>query len=234
MPPYDLNPCFQRVVRAEEHLANLWRTHDVFLRGQENSLVCYFDPEPPHRISCTQGFSNPPMMIGVLIGEVCYNLRSALDYLVFQLAKLDSGVAQDGTQFLIEDRKKGFEYRKNTKLAGLNANHIAMIEILQPYNGCQWAQILRDLSNWDKHRDFALIGGGFRALGYTPDHPDFTRVERPIRSTSHPIHGKMDVKVEIIGSIEFPDGKPAFETLEVVKLGVSETLKAFQSDFIRA
>src|SRR5262249_11398095 len=40
-----------------------------------------------------------PPMTSILIGEVVYNLRAALDYLVYELAILDSGSIQDGTQF---------------------------------------------------------------------------------------------------------------------------------------
>jgi hypothetical protein len=49
------------------------------------------------------------MRVGVLIGEVCYNLRSALDYLVFALAELDSGIKQ-AKWHAISDRRhaKGF------------------------------------------------------------------------------------------------------------------------------
>jgi hypothetical protein len=38
-----------------------------------------------------------------LVGEICYNLRSALDYLVFELAKHDSGTRQENTQFPIAE-----------------------------------------------------------------------------------------------------------------------------------
>jgi hypothetical protein len=47
---------------------------------------------------------NPvPKAIPTLIGEVVYNLRTALEYLAFQLAYLDTGQVQKGTKFPIED-----------------------------------------------------------------------------------------------------------------------------------
>ena len=46
------------------------------------------------------------MSVPIRVGEVCYNFRSALDYLIFELAKLDSGVEQGGTQFPIMDSPK--------------------------------------------------------------------------------------------------------------------------------
>jgi hypothetical protein len=41
----------------------------------------------------------------------------------------------------------------------------------------------------------------------------------------------MDVKIEFAAEITFVDGTPIVETLEVVKLFVSETLEAFESEF---
>jgi hypothetical protein len=86
------------------------------------------------------------MSIGIRIGEVCYNLRSALDYLIFELAKLDSCAEQSGTQFPIIDAKEDFEGRGKriflkegiNLLKGINLAHVAAIEQLQPCNGCQW------------------------------------------------------------------------------------------------
>jgi hypothetical protein len=171
------------------------------------------------------------MRIGVLIGEICYNLRSALDYLVFELAKHDSGIAQDGTQFPIEDKRKNFKSRKKTWLKGINLGHIAAIERLQPYNGCDWTKALRELSNRDKHREFAQIDGDFAADAYSIGNPKFDRLTSAVRRTVHPIYGEMDVKVDFTSRIFFADGTPIVETLEKVKLQVADTLAAFQAEF---
>ena len=120
------------------------------------------DPNAPyHVIKVTL----PPetffdMRFGVLIGEIFYNLRCASDYLVFELAKLDSGMEQNGTQFPIVDTKKDFEGRvKGPWLRGIKTAHVAEIERLQPYNGCTWTKRLRECSNPDKHRHLVPAGG---------------------------------------------------------------------------
>src|SRR5207253_9743560 len=48
------------------------------------------------------------MIAPILIGEVCYNLRSALDYLIHELTNIDTGPPKHKTQFPIEDGKNGF------------------------------------------------------------------------------------------------------------------------------
>jgi hypothetical protein len=63
-------------------------------------------------------------------------LVAALDYLIFVLAKSDSGVEQDGTQFPVCKRKEFFDRGRKTMLKGMSDEHVALIERLQPYKGC--------------------------------------------------------------------------------------------------
>ncbi|MCH8188130.1 MAG: hypothetical protein IIB66_05415, partial [Proteobacteria bacterium] len=97
-----------------------------------------------------------PHIIKILVGEITYNLRAALDYLVYELARLDSGEVKNGTQFPIEDTEDGFKRKRNAFLKGVSDKHVAIIESLQPYSGCDWTRILRDLSNPDKHRQLTI------------------------------------------------------------------------------
>jgi hypothetical protein len=100
----------------------------------------------------------PPPMFGVRVGEIAYNLRAALDYLVYRLAEIDAGKVVNGTQFPIEETAKGFGLRRTRFLNGVNNAHVAAIEALQPYRGVDWTRLLRDLSNMDKHRALHIIG----------------------------------------------------------------------------
>ncbi|HEY3619117.1 MAG TPA: hypothetical protein VGK96_20075 [Candidatus Sulfotelmatobacter sp.] len=231
MTAHALNPCLERVVRAEEHLIDLRQRLTFVFQQQENAIVAQFarGSVRPTLIPPSETFVT--MRIGVLIGEICYNLRSALDYLIFALAEHDSGTKQQGTQFPIVDTIKDFRWRTKTWLKGINLAHIAEIETLQPYCGCNATKILRDLSNRDKHREFADIKGDFVAYGYIPGDPEFIRLPGPARRTPHPIHGEMDVKINFTARITFADETPIVETLEVVKLFVAETLEAFKSVF---
>src|SRR5689334_11619575 len=88
----------------------------------------------------------------VVVGEIVYNLRAALDYLVYVPAEQDSGARQSGTQFPIEDSQQGFTAHRPTRLKGVSDEHAAVIRQFQPYRGCEWTRTLRDLSNPDKHR----------------------------------------------------------------------------------
>src|SRR5262249_17527994 len=104
----------------------------------------------------------------ILVGEIVYNLRAALDYLIYQLAYLDTGKVQKGTKFPIEDHINSWKtYIIPRKSAGrrkwplwlplLTKGHQAEIEGLQPFRGCKWTKTLRELSNPDKHADLIII-----------------------------------------------------------------------------
>jgi len=119
-------------------------------------------------------------MIGILAGEALYNLRAALDYLVFGLAWLDCGSQQDDTQFPIVDNPRRWSRAVQRWMRGVSAEHIDRIVPYQPFSGCTWTRKLRDLSNPDKHRSLTAVeahyGFGFRIdperLTPVPDDPD--------------------------------------------------------------
>jgi hypothetical protein len=202
---------------------------DAFRKQHEDTIDIQFSAEPPHNLEIVAQ-TGASMRIPILIGEVCYNLRSALDYLIYELAKLDSGVIQDNTQFLIEDTKDGFERKRKSRLRGVNERHVTCIEEYQPYKGCNWTHALRDLSNPDKHRQFTRIGLTVTGIAYTPADPEFANSLLPIRRTPHPVAGETNVKLDYTATIRFPDGPPVAETLEVIKLKVAETVTAFEAE----
>lgn len=140
MIEHSLNGAIERARRASKHLDDLRAA--LMPLGNKNTMP--FDPDKIVIREAGTNFSfNPTLnvayIVPILIGEICYNLRSALDYLIYELTKLDSpGIPQHQTQFPIEDRKKGFIHRCGGWLKGLNQAHIASIERLQPYCGCDW------------------------------------------------------------------------------------------------
>ena len=105
-----------------------------------------------------------PLEISMLVGEITYNLRAALDYLVCQLSLLDTpswaGKRERRNQFPIESSEKGFRDRRATMLAGVSDAHAALMETFQPFAGCAWMAMLVTLSNVDKHNDLIEIRHG--------------------------------------------------------------------------
>lgn len=232
---HPLDGCRDRVRRAEEHLQDLEGEVVSMIEKQANSLPFDLDSKPPHGAI---NVGHPPetfagVRFGTLVGEIIYNLRCALDYLIYALAVLDSGNPQEGTQFPIMDAANDFNVRGKKMLVGVNAAHVAVIEQLQPYNGCNWTKKLRDLSNMDKHRHLIPGGGNMRATVHSGLNTDLNRIHGAFdRKAKHPLTGEeVDVKVHIISEIVFADGTPVLPPLYEIKTHVANTLGQFECNF---
>jgi len=122
----------------------------------------------------------------LLISEFAFHARVALDYVVFALARRDTGIEQEDTQFPINESPEAFARngKKGGCLEHLTVEHRTMIERFQPYQGFRLhcLRTLHKLSNSDKHRYLAHIGftGMGRqdpALNTQPPAVGFTQME---------------------------------------------------------
>jgi hypothetical protein len=223
-----LDGAFQRVARADEHIADLGKHLTEFKGEQKKAAASYFQS------SAQSVKTYVSMNVGIIIGEILYNLRTALDYLVFETTKHDSGVPQDFTNFPIVDTPDKFKsWKKKAREKGIKSCNISAFQALQPYKGCKWTRALRDLSNKDKHRELSALGGTAEFKIYTRfTDADFADVPLPILRTPHPATGEeVDVKVDFQTLISFDDGMPLMETLEEIKSGVADTLTNFKPVF---
>jgi hypothetical protein len=233
-----LRRAFARVSRAEEHLAQLVRKVAERGQGYINAISFHPDHNSPNHLMAKA----PPLLVddsmGVLIGEIAHNLRSALDNLVFELAALDSGYIIEGTQFPIESKKNRFRWRVNGGwLNGLNATHVTAIERLQPYRGCEWTAALNSIANIDKHMTIIPRQTEFNLTVHSVDKdhiPDFADMPGAIHSAITADGTEVYVKAVLSSSIQFLDGTPIIETLEVIKSEVARAFEAFKPDFERA
>jgi hypothetical protein len=195
----------ERLIRSGECLADL------------NNIVIDFLRQLKAGSQEILGQSEVPMKFAILVGECVYNLRSALDYLIYELACFDSKTIVNGTQFPIEVSKKGFDRRKNDYLRGISDKHVAMIKQLQPFCECTWTKTLRDISNPDKHRHLTII---------TP-----RVVARP--NPVHIMNPRVHVSPQMIISkqIAFSDGTLVLPILKQLQSQVTQTIDSFYPEF---
>lgn len=168
----------------------------------------------------------PTMPLSLLTGEVLYHARCSLDYLVYNLAWLDSGQEQKRTQFPIETSSKAFwnDARKQ-RLRGVSDRHAKQVAKYQPFNGCDWTKTLQDLSNRDKHR---LI------VSVTPRYEGGFGFELPEDENDWEFDDEGDVIVSFgstSAEVVLVDGRPLFDTLGQIVTGVAKMLYDFQSSF---
>lgn len=213
-----LDNAYARVGRAKHHLSKIKSESPGILssisgweEGQQDLAVLALPIEKS--ITCL------PPSFGIRVGEAIYNLRAALDYLVYELAILDSGGVQYGTQFPIEDSIGGWQCHRQTRLRGLSIKHQAAIELLQPYKGCNWTKTLRDLSNPDKHRTLTIVRLG----------PLITNTNA--FSGSGIVTAPPMVYRQFSFDIVFDDGGRVIETLQDLQSNIASVLDGFNPEF---
>lgn len=219
----------RRVNRAAEHLTELAKLFGEYTTANSGTLYLVLNPDkPPHMggeftFDWSEG-RTPPSRIGILAGEVVYNLRAATDYLVYALAALDAGTPNEKSQFPIEEKEKVYrEVRRNTWLQGVNDKHVDQLAAYQPFAGCKWTRTLRDLSNFDKHRQLTPINPTWkgqlpaRDALFEPFPGQPSRVRAPLRDQT------CDVRMA--------DRFPLIETLNELGGGVRSLVEEFEPDF---
>jgi hypothetical protein len=156
-----------KIGRAADHIHVIRKEIDRYASTQPNRI--FLQPDGKE----TLGFADrPPVEIAMLAGEAVYQLRSALDYLIFDLVQLNyRGIKlprgwEERCQYPIRTKlPKGciappcdrifFE----NDIPGLNNTAFAFIERTQPYYGRNPGNTLGTLvalSNIDKHRHLNL------------------------------------------------------------------------------
>jgi hypothetical protein len=166
-----------KLTRAEEHLATLNQSIEEFLKSDFYSTRGELDRQRRILLRVDEIHTETPAAWGVLIGEIIYNLRSALDHLAYELAvanhlpaRLPEKIAATSAFPIFRNGRK---YRKRTrkgdpandsglyKIRGCHRTAQAAIRRMQPYhrrkNPDAWTLWqLEQLSNIDKHRTLHL------------------------------------------------------------------------------
>jgi hypothetical protein len=240
---HQLDGAYLRIERAGEHLADLETRIRTFTNAEKDNVPFQFDTDTcqiaigpfGEGTALVQNLQRLSPSWSILIGEIAYNLRSALDYLVYELAFLDSGSEQGGTQFPIEKTPEGFRERRKTFLKGLSVKHIASIEALQLYKGTTWTQLLASLSNPDKHRHLSpVVNLTESVINVSALEPGgFGDVTKHVYRTKNKFGDVLDmhVQTDFVLSVTFSDGTPIIKTLQKLIFQVRDTLDAFKSEF---
>jgi hypothetical protein len=246
---HPLDGAFKRVNRADVHIRELRELIERFRQQNEDKIAAQkrFDAKqlalkPGQKLTGVERNPLPdlPEDVPIIVGEVIYNLRAALDYLIYELAIKDSGSPKSGTQFPVEDVKsdpknprRGFDARARECLTGVNPVHVEAIEALQPYAGNRWLKILREISNPDKHRQLTVVAGQGEEIANWETDVSGSFDNRPgtIMRGVGAIYTDDYFQLDYTVKVEFPDGTPVIEVLEIVKSTVAGILESFKSEF---
>jgi len=152
-----------KVERAKEHALQLQSEIEAFLDRKPYQLIVESEPKSGDKIYRVKVSEQPPVRWGTIIGDVVHNLRTALDYLAYQLVVANNYTPHKYTYFPICDSKKKFEADglKKVKDASPKAKHL--IESVKPYQGGNTALWrIHRLDIQDKHHLLFTVGSALK------------------------------------------------------------------------
>ena len=167
--PVDIGGTEAKFARARDHLETLEGEADTFLSTNPYEIPAEPDPQTREQVVRFKVVREPddPTRWALVAGEFAFNLRCALDHLVFQLV-IASGknpdargfrtqfpIYTDQTDYLGEKIGKGG--KRDTDLKGVDVRFRSVIDGVQPHQRGKMADHdplaqLSWLNNRDKHR----------------------------------------------------------------------------------
>jgi len=211
-----------KLVRAEEHLKTIFQILDGFSIGK-CEIIAEEDKNTNSGLLRVH-LPKPDPQLRVIAGDFCYNVRSALDHLVWQLVIANPPHAPNrNNAFPICSSQANFnDAKRRHRLDGVSAEAITLIDSFQPYPGRKQALLtLSTIHDTDKHQTLNIV----------------TAVAS---DTAVEWYGDTSYFGFFLGSEELRDGAVFGDialpfTEEMVSfLGKGETLSAFRDRFLKA
>jgi len=160
-----------KIERAEHHLLDLRHLVKRYQEGHHYRAVCPNPPRQPTHSGFVLDITEPPDdQIAIVLGDLLFNVRSALDHIAVACAPPDR--KRKAGFPLYEKPPEGEVQRKFESMTrGMAPGAIGAIEYEQPYNvGSRTSKIgpesvealfaLNALQDADKHRSLAVLVAG--------------------------------------------------------------------------
>jgi len=158
----DLAGVRAKLRRAGEHLEAFDTLFEQFVRTEPYSITFEFDPETGwHTFRwCVEG--EPPLEeMALIFADILGNLRTTLDYLVWQLVLAGGSRPGRRTAFPVVKREKDWAVQGGSALKGVAEEWAGLIEAMQPFQRFDAPEvhplaILEHMNNIAKHRFLPL------------------------------------------------------------------------------
>jgi hypothetical protein len=201
-----------KIERSYQQLKQLESTVRAFLDTKPYSVTVEFNRESGIVVARAKVREECPPIWSVLVGELLHNLRSSLDYIVWELVILETGDAPTTikTQFPIFRYESAYNKRAKEFLHGVGMKELAVIKSLQPFSTGEdvlsplW--YLHELSNWDKHRALHFAGATLQDVHIVlpPTDTDGGRIELVEVSAPWPFEDGFSSRKSHISFLPFP------------------------------
>jgi hypothetical protein len=166
-----LNRPRTRLDRAKMHSKQFGEVWNAFLKEEEPYYpIVTTNDEGEGTIFIRASESFPGEQLSLHFGELLYQLRAALDSLIYEVAILDSGCdpppSEEHLEFLIRSSEESFKGAA-WKIKPLTDQHRTMVESVQPYDAGERGEAegivagvlneLNDLARKDRHRGLRVL-----------------------------------------------------------------------------
>lgn len=185
-----LNSAHIKLGRAVEHLQGLQLEFQRFNDSKPYEIRNERNFDTGQKMLVYYPLGSIPSNWVAVIGEILFNLRSALDLAVYELTVWEKGTPLKQTEFpIFDDEDAFFKLKKNGdsahgsglyKIRGLRQDTIDGITSIQPFNtrklygGVAFLSLLQEMNIIDKHRELHVcrrLYSGFEAR-YLKDIPN--------------------------------------------------------------
>lgn len=156
-----------KIERAKQNMNELQTEISSFISTHPYSIRTKRNLQTRQLIYYVSEAKDVPQKIALISGDVIQNLRSALDYLAYDLFCNETKGNLPGRHiyFPIEKDKDTYEKEKNRKTDGISIKAKLLIDEVKPYRGGNeilWR--IHELNNIDKHRLLITVGSAFRSV----------------------------------------------------------------------
>lgn len=242
-----MNPVYSihlRLHRAYEHLDALNRETEAFLRSKPYSFWREDNLEERSAVWRMEIFDPPPLKLSLIVADCISNMRSALDYLMWQLVtNYKAGRPSTRTQFPLCTSCESWNKVKRA-IRYLPEEVIKYLEILQPYQATERGapagqrtilRLLHDLCNREKHRELSELCF-LVSIDFEPSPADYRfeigqatiREGSAVVARAFPLTPDAQPKIDAHAAIKIALGdRPkdgVMETLTLIHNGISDTL----------
>ncbi|MBI2039932.1 hypothetical protein HYT18_02570 [Candidatus Microgenomates bacterium] len=156
-----------KIERAKQLKEELQKEVKSFFDSQPYKIDTKSDPQSKRLIYYLVKAEQVPEKIAFITGDIIQNLRSALDYLAYQLFTIGSGNGNIGRHiyFPISQDFDHYQREKIKKTEGISQQAKDIIDSVKPYkegNINLWR--ISQLNNIDKHRLLVTVGSSFGSM----------------------------------------------------------------------
>jgi hypothetical protein len=168
----DLSGVRIKVERARQHRGELKKQLDGWRKSKPYSVIVEIDSQTQEQLFKvgTEPSSPPDLPV---IGDILYNLRSALDHLAWQLVLKAKATTTNKTEFPIFNDPNSWKRDSPRKMAGMNDLMQRRIRDHQPCfgknhyrNDALWG--LQEYGNTDKHRALLVVPVSTQDMLWSP------------------------------------------------------------------